>query len=240
MGSFSWEYAEKSDKQKNIACGSEFKFLVPEHLGGGSIDDNYRDYGYLGEVSEADKIEPNQLGKYDMYELQAIMNKDVRIADLLERHKDVREEAIERHPENDGLGDIALEREIFSITGLSPEYLEDERKILDQNPEATVGDLLKGNLNDFPKKIDENTDHNRCIGIELACYDGEGALLDYPLKLVRPSYQGTYEECKDYSKGDPKQGFFITKNTNTEIKKWEKENSEYVKKYLGDKSIEKD
>lgn len=240
MGSFSWEYAEKTGRAKNIEIGAEFKFLVPEQFGGGSIDDSYRDYGYLGELPEEDRVEPFQEGAYDMYELQAIMNKDMRISDLLEKKNELYDRAFDEHTEIQGLGDIKLDRELFTITGIRPEYLEDEKAILEQNPNATIGDLLKGNIDEFPKKIDENTNQNRNIGIDLSCYDGEGILLDYPLKLVRPSYKGTYEECKDYSKGDREQGWRTVNNTKREMKKWERENPEYMNKYINEASLEKD
>ena len=75
--------------------------------------------------------------------------------------------------------------------------------------------LVKNELKwngEFPlmKEIDEYTDHNRCIGIDIGCYDNEIDLLDFPLKLVSASYKGTYEECKGRSYSDPEQGFYET------------------------------
>lgn len=48
---------------------------------------------------------------------------------------------------------------------------------------------------------------NRCIGIEIGCYDSEMDKLKFPLKLVSASYKGTYEDCKGKSYSDPNQGF---------------------------------
>lgn len=83
----------------------------------------------------------------------------------------------------------------------------------DENSKAVfkdclVKDLLKWN-GDFPllKEIDEYTDKNRHIGIEIGCYDNEIDLLQYPLKLVSASYKGTYEDCEGKSYNDPDQGF---------------------------------
>lgn len=63
---------------------------------------------------------------------------------------------------------------------------------------------------DFPKmkEIDEYTEDNRIIGISIGCYDDEIDRLDYPLKLVSVTYNGTYEDLQGRSYGDPDQGFF--------------------------------
>ncbi len=61
------------------------------------------------------------------------------------------------------------------------------------------------------KEIDEYTDDNRSEGISIGCYDEEIIKLKYPLKLVSASYNGTYEDLKTCSLGDPDQGFFSRK-----------------------------
>lgn len=75
-----------------------------------------------------------------------------------------------------------------------------------------VGDCLqyKG---EFPKlkEIDEFTDRNRVIGIDIGCYDHQIDRLKYPLKLVSASYKGTYEDCDGRSYSDPNQGFYETR-----------------------------
>lgn len=62
---------------------------------------------------------------------------------------------------------------------------------------------------EFPllKEIDQYTDNNRSLGIDIGCYDAQIDKLKYPLKLVSASYKGTYEECSGRSYGDPNQGF---------------------------------
>jgi hypothetical protein len=69
---------------------------------------------------------------------------------------------------------------------------------------------------EFPvmKEIDEFTDHNRCIGIDIGCYDEDILKLKYPLKLVSPSFKGTYEDLSNPSLGDRDQGFFPRKRKN--------------------------
>lgn len=74
------------------------------------------------------------------------------------------------------------------------------------------GSLVRDHLKwdgEFPllKEIDQYTNKNREIGIDIGCYDCEIDLLDFPLKLVSASYKGTYEECDGKSYGDPDQGF---------------------------------
>lgn len=66
---------------------------------------------------------------------------------------------------------------------------------------------------DYPlmKEIDQYTDHNRCIGIDMGCYDEQILRLKYPLKLVSASFKGTYEDLKTCSLSDPDQGFFSRK-----------------------------
>lgn len=57
------------------------------------------------------------------------------------------------------------------------------------------------------KQIDQHTDENRCFGIDIGCYDLDVSKLEYPLKLVSPEYNGTYESCLARSYCDPDQGF---------------------------------
>lgn len=66
---------------------------------------------------------------------------------------------------------------------------------------------------EFPlmKEIDKDTDHNRCLGIDVGCYDADILKLKYPLKLVSASFKGTYEDLDTCSFGDPDQGFFSRK-----------------------------
>lgn len=73
-------------------------------------------------------------------------------------------------------------------------------------PDSVIG-CTAGTL----KEIDENTDYNRGIGIDIGCYDHQIDKLKYPLKLVSPSYELSYEECAKPSYGDPDQGFFPRK-----------------------------
>jgi len=57
------------------------------------------------------------------------------------------------------------------------------------------------------KEIDQYTRDNRIKGIDIGCYDFEIEKLKYPLKLVSPSFKGTYEDLDTPSLGDPDQGW---------------------------------
>jgi len=61
------------------------------------------------------------------------------------------------------------------------------------------------------KEIDDDTDDNRGLGIDIGCYDKQILALKYPLKLVSASFKGTYEDLDDCSLGDRDQGFFSRK-----------------------------
>ena len=75
-----------------------------------------------------------------------------------------------------------------------------------------VSEKLKYN-GDMPlmKEIDEFTDYNRNIGIDIGCYDEQIDKLKYPLKLVSVSFRGSYEDLDKPSYGDPNQGHRVTK-----------------------------
>lgn len=72
------------------------------------------------------------------------------------------------------------------------------------------GDEYPSTMEDILKRGKTSEQYNRCRGIDIGCCDWQIARLKYPLKLVSASYQGTYEDCKHRSYGDPDQGFFPT------------------------------
>ena len=60
------------------------------------------------------------------------------------------------------------------------------------------------------KEIDEHTNWNRSLGIDIGCYDSQISKLKYPLKLVSASFNGTYEDV-GASYDDLNQGFYELK-----------------------------
>jgi hypothetical protein len=47
-------------------------------------------------------------------------------------------------------------------------------------------------------------------GIDIGCYDSDMSTLQFPLKLVSRSCEGTYEQLNHFSCSDPNQGFYAT------------------------------
>lgn len=72
------------------------------------------------------------------------------------------------------------------------------------------GDEYPRTMEDILKRGKTTLQKNRCKGIDIGCYDNEIDKLKYPLKLVSMEYEGTYEDCKMRSYGDPEQGFYAT------------------------------
>lgn len=72
------------------------------------------------------------------------------------------------------------------------------------------GDEYPSTMKDILARGKTCLQNNRCKGIEIGCYDEQIAKLKYPLKLVSPTYKGTYEECDGRSYSDPNQGFYAT------------------------------
>ena len=66
---------------------------------------------------------------------------------------------------------------------------------------------------DYPlmKEVDEYTDYNRLIGIDIGIYSKDMAELQFPLKLVSASFKGCYEDLDTFSLNDPEQGFYPRK-----------------------------
>ena len=72
------------------------------------------------------------------------------------------------------------------------------------------GEEYPSTMKDILERGNTCLQNNRCKGVEIGCYDNDINKLKYPLKLVSASYQGTYEDCKMRSYGDPAQGFIKT------------------------------
>ena len=68
----------------------------------------------------------------------------------------------------------------------------------ESRPQTMNEILLRGRTHD---------QDNRVAGIHIGCYADNIDALKFPLKLVSPSYKGTYEDCRGRSYGDPNQGF---------------------------------
>ena len=75
--------------------------------------------------------------------------------------------------------------------------------------------LIYGEQYPMMKEIDSHTDVNRGKGINIGYYDNDILKLKYPLKLVSPSFKGSYEDLETCSLGDPEKGWRKTKRKQT-------------------------
>lgn len=101
-----------------------------------------------------------------------------------------------------GYGDLGIKKD------RSPKY--DMYELLafwNHEQVKSLGGVLKYN-GCFPKmkEVDEYTNHNRNLGIDIGCYNEQIVKLKYPLKLVSASYKGCYEDLEKPSLRDPNQG----------------------------------
>ncbi len=60
----------------------------------------------------------------------------------------------------------------------------------------------------MPDKCNGDDDHDRLIGIDIACYDKDHKKLKYPLKITHDK-TAVYEDCS-FSPRDPFQGWIMT------------------------------
>ena len=83
-----------------------------------------------------------------------------------------------------------------------------------QPQSVTVGEPVMFGVRSANEYLAEGVDlttHNRNIGIDIGCYDKDAAKLKYPLRLVSPSFMGTYESLDgQFSIGAPNQGWDAT------------------------------
>lgn len=112
MGSFSWLKADNLTKVANIVDDKPFKCLIPKEFGGGYIKDYYQDYGYLGTKEDGNP-------KYDMYELLAFWNAEMKMPTYTNRHNDRNDVSYDGSFVKDKLswdGDFPLLKEIDEHT----------------------------------------------------------------------------------------------------------------------------
>ena len=57
-----------------------------------------------------------------------------------------------------------------------------------------------------PEKCNGDVDHDRSIGIAIACYDEDHEKLEFPIRITTDP-NAKYEDFKGFSKGDPNQGW---------------------------------
>ena len=114
-------------------------------------------------------------------------------------------------PKEFGGGHIVEEYQDYGYLGTkedgTPKYDMYELLAFWNKAKGLAWDVILSNDPPLMKEIDEYTDDNRSRGITIGCYDEQMANLQYPLKLVSVSYNGTYEDLDSFSASDPDQGW---------------------------------
>lgn len=120
-------------------------------------------------------------GRYDIYDLVADWNKNyITIENLIKPDR----KRYGNRPEDEELFKTALEEYEKNC-----KKLEDFKVLSDKEMKEKYGEEFK-----------------REIGISIACYDEQNAMLKYPIKIARLK-NSVYEECFSPSDSDPKQGW---------------------------------
>lgn len=134
-----------------------------------------------------DKIKENAYNGYgsfggvDAYELVALMNRDY----LTKEHL------------------IVPKREEYSDKGITEGYFESAMRRYEARCKK-LADFTNKELSDVQMQEKYGNDYLREIGIDIACYDEQNAVLKYPIKITY-NPDAVYEKCP-YSLGDPDQG----------------------------------
>ena len=166
MGYFSWLKADGLTDVVNIASGLPFKCLIPQQFdntGRGFIEDVYRDYGFLGtptkeQLENPDIPDYNKRGRFDMYELLAVWNSNMKT------EKDITTEDGHMYPAGTMVKDTLMGVRL----GV---FMKETDAYTDHNHEIGVAigcyDRDKEKL-DFPLKLvssNYNRPYEQCMGI---------------------------------------------------------------------------
>jgi len=201
MGCFSWERADRTTKQKNIAIGDACKLLIPAEFGGGYFkEESYDGYGMFGGVDVYDEVTKWNRNYINTENFSSKALHEPKLEDFR------------------GLYDF--EKEDFRSQGLSEDEicekdLETKKKFFDSSMNLYKSDIERlkdycSGASDDEMKEKYGKEYLRNIGIDIACYDEDQEKLKYPIKIVSLGYKGTYEDCEDYSRSDEEQGFSKT------------------------------
>lgn len=194
MGQFSWIYSD-TNKQLLDDVYAETYLLVPkpfqDKYGKAIYEDCYGGYG--------------DFGKYDVYELVALWNRE----NLPNETSALRMPKVEEYG---GLFDF--EKEELRKNGATEEEIkkadiEKQQEYCDKAIQRYKKALLRNK--DFANNVSDNVmkekygrNYLREIGIDIACYDEDNAVLKYPIKITTKEME--YEDVKP-SLSDPNQGW---------------------------------
>lgn len=203
MGQFSWIYSDTNKQLLDNVCADTY-LLVPkpfQNKYGKAIYENcYDGYG--------------NFGKYDVYELVALWNRENLPNETRVLH-------LPKVEEYGGLFDF--EKEELRKKGATEEEIkkadaEKQQEYCDNAIERYKKALLRSK--DFANNVPDNVmkekygrNYLREIGIDIACYDEDNAVLKYPIKITTKEME--YEEVKP-SLSDPNQGWRISDDEDEE------------------------
>lgn len=194
MGQFSWIYSD-THKQLLDDIYADTYLLVPkpfqEKYGKAIYESCYDGYG--------------NFGRYDVYELVALWNRE----NLPSETRALRLPKVEEYG---GLFDS--EKEELRKKGMTEEEIkkadaEKQQEYCDKAILRYKKVLLRNK--DFANNVPDNVmkekygrNYLREIGIDIACYDEDNAVLKYPIKITTKEME--YEDVKP-SLSDPNQGW---------------------------------
>lgn len=170
MGQFSWIYSDTNEQLLDDVKADAY-LLVPKpfqkEYGKAIHESGYDGYGHFG--------------KYDVYDLVALWNRDyfpseTRIVTYPEREKYVNDDCYE-----------------LSV------------KIYKRN--VQMGKDFVNYVSDTEMKEKYGKEYLREIGINIACFDEDNEKLKYPIKITTKEME--YENVKP-SKSDPNQGWYYS------------------------------
>lgn len=196
MGELSWKYANRKNRRamKNNVKHDSY-LLVPlefqDQYGEAIYDDCYNGYG--------------RIGRYDVYELVAIWNRQWLPKETTVMKKPVLEDF-------EGLWNF--NKEELRKSGLSDaevEALDYEKRSRPYNRalsrykrDLQMLEDFESGCSDGDMKAKYGDEYLREIGINIACYDEDNKNLKYPIKIV-DELCGYDDVCA--SLGDPRQGW---------------------------------
>lgn len=196
MGELSWKYANRKNRRamKNNVKHDSYLLVPPEfqdQYGEAIYDDCYNGYG--------------RIGRYDVYELVAIWNRQWLPKETTVMKKPVLEDF-------EGLWNF--NKEELRKSGLSDaevEALDYEKRSRPYNRalsrykrDLQMLEDFESGCSDGDMKAKYGDEYLREIGINIACYDEDNKDLKYPIKIVDElcGYDDVYA-----SLGDPRQGW---------------------------------
>lgn len=194
MGQFSWIYSD-THKQLLDDIYADTYLLVPkpfqEKYGKAIYEGCYDGYG--------------NFGRYDVYELVALWNRE----NLPSETRALRLPKVEEYgglfdSEKEGLRKKGMTEEEIKKADAEKQQEYCDKAILRYKKVLLRNKDFANNVPDNVMKEKYGRNYLREIGIDIACYDEDNAVLKYPIKITTKEME--YEDVKP-SLSDPNQGW---------------------------------